>query len=95
MADDVLQDVVQQSREIVHLVGVVEPDAVALNKRVEQGHMDLAVVIDVVELVQLSLSVKLVVEGYRLISNTWADLQKMFIRKPNLKLHIIIYLINL
>jgi len=43
--------------------------------------MDLAVVMDVVELVQLSLSAKLVVEGYRLISSTWADLQKNVYKK--------------
>jgi len=79
--DHVLQDVVQQSREVVHLVDMPEPDAVALSKRVEQGYMYLAVVVDVVELVQLSLSAKLVVERYRLISNTGADLQEITYKK--------------
>jgi len=81
LPDDVLQDAVQQRRKVVHLVGVVELDAVALSKRVEQGHMDLAVVAYVVELVQLSLSAKLVVERYRLISNTGVDLQENIYKK--------------
>jgi len=71
---------------------MAEPDAVALSKRVKQGHMDLAVIVDVVELVQLSLSAKLVVERYRLISNNGADLQENIYKKTQFE--AIIYQFN-